>query len=43
MAKRRTQMSGIEIVPFRAELAGDFRRLNFDWIERLFAVEPADR
>lgn len=36
-------MSGIEIVPFRATLAGDFRRLNFDWIERLFAVEPADR
>jgi GNAT superfamily N-acetyltransferase len=36
-------MSGIEIVPFRATLAGDFRRLNLDWIERLFAVEPADR
>jgi GNAT superfamily N-acetyltransferase len=31
------------IVPFRAELAGAFRRLNLDWIERLFAVEPADR
>ncbi|MEX1993046.1 MAG: GNAT family N-acetyltransferase [Steroidobacteraceae bacterium] len=36
-------MSGIAIVPFRAELAGEFRRLNLDWIERLFAVEPADR
>lgn len=36
-------MSGIAVVPFRRELAGDFRRLNLDWIERLFAVEKADR
>ncbi len=36
-------MSGITVVPFRRELAGDFRRLNLDWIERLFAVEAADR
>jgi GNAT superfamily N-acetyltransferase len=36
-------MSGITVVPFRRELAGDFRRLNLDWIERLFAVEKADR
>lgn len=33
----------IEIVPFRAGLAPAFQRLNLDWIERLFAVEPADR
>ena len=33
----------IAIVPFRVELAGDFQRLNLDWIERLFAVEAADR
>jgi GNAT superfamily N-acetyltransferase len=33
----------IAIVPFRAELAQAFRRLNLDWIERLFEVEPADR
>lgn len=36
-------MSGITIVPFRPELAGDFRRLNLDWIERLFAIEEPDR
>jgi GNAT superfamily N-acetyltransferase len=36
-------MSGITVVPFRRELAGDFRRLNLDWIERLFAVEEPDR
>jgi len=33
----------IEIVSFRAELAPAFQRLNLDWIERLFAVEAADR
>jgi GNAT superfamily N-acetyltransferase len=33
----------IAIVPFRSELAGAFRRLNLDWIERLFEVEAADR
>lgn len=33
----------IEIVPFLADLAGAFQRLNLDWIERLFAVEAADR
>ena len=36
-------MSGIAVVPFRPDLAGDFRRLNLDWIERLFAVEEPDR
>lgn len=36
-------MSGIAVVPFRRDLAGDFRRLNLDWIERLFAVEEPDR
>ncbi|MEX0733023.1 MAG: GNAT family N-acetyltransferase [Steroidobacteraceae bacterium] len=36
-------MSGITIVPFRRELAGDFRRLNLAWIERLFTVEEPDR
>lgn len=35
-------MNGIAIVPFRRELAADFRRLNLDWIERLFRVEAAD-
>ena len=33
----------IEIVPFRADLAPAFQQLNLDWIERLFAVEAADR
>ncbi len=33
----------ITLAPFRRELAGDFRRLNLEWIEQLFAVEAADR
>jgi GNAT superfamily N-acetyltransferase len=36
-------MSGITVVPFRPGLADDFRRLNLDWIERLFAIEEPDR
>lgn len=30
------------IVPFRADLAPAFTRLNREWIERLFRLEPAD-
>jgi GNAT superfamily N-acetyltransferase len=36
------RMSGIAVIPFRREYAGDFRRLNLDWIERLFKVEAPD-
>lgn len=35
-------MSGVRVVEFRREYAGDFRRLNLEWIERLFKVEAAD-
>jgi GNAT superfamily N-acetyltransferase len=35
-------MSGISVIRFRRGLAGEFRRLNLDWIERLFKVEAAD-
>jgi GNAT superfamily N-acetyltransferase len=33
----------IRIVPFRADLAPAFSRLNLEWIERLFRVEDPDR
>ena len=36
-------MAAILIVPFRRELAPAFQELNLAWIERLFAVEEADR
>lgn len=35
-------MTGICIAPYRPELAGAFRQLNLDWIERLFRVEAPD-
>ncbi len=42
MARRDRCVSGIDVVPFRPEHAADFRRLNLEWIERLFEVEAAD-
>ena len=36
-------MSEIRVVPFQPDYAGDFRRLNLEWIERLFTVEAPDR
>ena len=35
-------MSAITVVPFNPKYAADFRRLNLDWIERLFKVEAPD-
>jgi putative acetyltransferase len=35
-------MSSINVVAFRPEFAADFKRLNLDWIERLFEVEGPD-
>ena len=35
-------MSAITVVPFHPRYAADFRRLNLDWIERLFKVEAPD-
>jgi GNAT superfamily N-acetyltransferase len=32
----------LTIEPFRPEFAAAFERLNREWIERLFALEPAD-
>ena len=36
-------MSAIRVIPFQPDYAGDFRRLNLEWIERLFEVEAPDR
>ena len=32
----------IEIVPFESQYAGDFKRLNLEWLDKYFEVEPAD-
>jgi GNAT superfamily N-acetyltransferase len=42
MAWKAGRMSGITVAPWRREHAGAFRRLNLDWIERLFKVEEPD-
>ena len=33
----------VEIVRFRPEYAGAFARLNYEWIEKYFRIEPHDR
>ena len=35
-------MSAIAVVPMQHRHAADFRRLNLEWIERLFKLEPPD-
>ena len=35
-------MTGIAVTPMQARHAADFRRLNLEWIERLFKVEAPD-
>ncbi len=34
--------SGIEILPFEARYAADFKALNLAWLRRYFVVEPID-
>jgi GNAT superfamily N-acetyltransferase len=36
------RMNAITVEPFKRQYAADFRRLNLDWIERLFKVEAPD-
>ena len=33
----------VEIIPFEIQYAKDFERLNLEWLEKYFRVEPADR
>lgn len=35
--------AGVTIRDYAPELAGDFYRINAEWIETMFAMEPADR
>ncbi len=39
----RTAGPAAEVVPFRDEFQSAFERLNREWIEAYFTVEPADR
>lgn len=38
-----TSDSRLQIVPFDPRWRGDFARLNLEWLERWFTVEPIDR
>jgi GNAT superfamily N-acetyltransferase len=35
--------SEIRIVPFENQYASDFARLNYEWIDKYFPIEPHDR
>ncbi len=35
-------VASVEVVAYRPDLAADFGRLNREWIERYFEIEPAD-
>ena len=44
-ARIRSQLedaSAIEIIPFERRFAADFKRLNIEWLEKYFRVEPID-
>lgn len=43
MSSRTPADGELDIVEFTPALAGEFRRLNLEWLEAYFAVEPADR
>ena len=32
----------IEIIPFESQYAGDFKRLNLEWLEKYFEIETVD-
>ncbi|MHB8815635.1 MAG: bifunctional helix-turn-helix transcriptional regulator/GNAT family N-acetyltransferase [Steroidobacteraceae bacterium] len=39
---RLEDASAVEIVPFERRYAADFKRLNVEWLEKYFRVEPID-
>ena len=36
-------LNAVTVVPYRREFRAAFERLNRDWIETFFVLEPADR
>ena len=39
---RAGDASAVEIIPFERRYAADFKRLNVEWLEKYFRVEPID-
>ena len=42
LTERIQPANGLKIVPYRPELAEDFYRINAEWIESMFVMEPSD-
>ena len=34
--------ASVGIIPFESQYAGDFKRLNLEWLEKYFKIEPVD-
>lgn len=39
---RLDDRAAVDIIPFERRYAGDFKRLNVEWLEKYFRVEPID-
>jgi GNAT superfamily N-acetyltransferase/DNA-binding MarR family transcriptional regulator len=39
---RLEERGAVEVIPFEDRYAADFKRLNLEWLERYFRVEPVD-
>lgn len=42
LLNRRRQLQEVEILEYSPDLAGDFRELNLQWLQKDFQVEPED-
>jgi GNAT superfamily N-acetyltransferase/DNA-binding MarR family transcriptional regulator len=41
-AQRAREAAAVEIIPFESRYRADFKRLNLEWLQRYFRVEPID-
>ncbi len=40
--ERASEAAAVEIIPFESRYRGEFKRLNLEWLQRFFRVEPID-
>ncbi|HEX5459877.1 MAG TPA: helix-turn-helix domain-containing GNAT family N-acetyltransferase [Steroidobacteraceae bacterium] len=40
--RSRLEAAAVEVIPFERRYAADFKRLNLEWLEKHFRVEPID-
>ena len=40
--RSRLEAAAVEVIPFERRYAADFKRLNLEWLEKYFRVEPID-